>query len=94
MADFVLVIMLISWATCALTGALIAIFRGNSGFLGFICAMLFGVFGLAMIASMQRQPLSDEKRCDTCDEIIRSRAKLCPHCRSEQPVPVDPVMVI
>lgn len=80
MIDFLFTALVISWGICAIAGAVIAVNRGNNGVIGFIGGALFGIFGLAMVATSPRNPTIKETRCKSCAEIIRKEATVCPHC--------------
>jgi uncharacterized membrane protein len=82
MADVVGVLVLFTWVSCAIAGAVVAVNRGNNGVAGFIGSAVFGVFGLAMVASAKRGPTINETRCPACAEVLRREAVICPHCRS------------
>jgi hypothetical protein len=72
----------IAWFLCAVTGAVLAMNRGNSGFIGFLAGGLLGVFGLVMILTFERNPMPSEAWCDSCAKIIRKEAVLCPYCKT------------
>lgn len=69
-------------AILALFGALIGVSasrkRGFSVAAGVIAGLMLGPFAILMFFAS-----SNRKKCDSCDEWIGKKAKVCPYCRNE-----------
>ena len=75
-----MVIILIWFALAVVVGALAA-GKDRSGFGWFLLAMLISplIAAIFLLIAGDRRPA----RCPFCDEKVKERARICPHCRND-----------
>lgn len=93
-------ILLICWALCAVGSAVIATSKGRSGFGWFFLGLIFGIFGLIMIAGMPTLKVAQELpppptiekqrvvatiQCPRCFLQNRPNNNYCPQCGEHLP---------
>jgi hypothetical protein len=66
------------WLLCGILAAIIGARKGR-GALGFILGCVFGPFGVLAAFVIK----GDSKECPSCKELMRSGARVCPHCQRD-----------
>ena len=86
---FIFAVILIG-IVCGVCSANIAKAKGRNEFAWFFCGFainLAGILFALLVEPNHEQMVRDNqrKRCQFCAEVINVEARICPHCRSEQP---------